>query len=436
MKILNFSLLVCTCCLVIFILAEHGLAYSLLIPVLTLLALAGLIPFVGASTKVLLSPSRMYVLSVVSFILARPLIAIFLPVDLIEVGNGITIENISKTLSIIALSIWVSVAAFSLVSFNGLNLYKSSPRLRFLLPSGAVALAFSLFCVLGSYFLYESWIQSRSLLNLDYFTATEDPIFHAHIKYFFAAKIFGIAWLATKPEKNNFKICALFLLIFSSGFLLLGLRGYFISYLFLYLYFLNETRVFKLVTIIIGALLLLYGSSYVLEYRLGFSVYDNVFEMILRPLYQQGATFEVIFGSIAFSDEILDCISVVEYSMKTKPFGDCVDLARGVPFENGGFASSFFAEAYYLGLIPLVLLSITVGVMLKFMNALVKLRVQPKLGQSAFGAGLVLFFVIPNLIYFGRASSFDFVTKVLQSIIIFYILYQVRIKQDSSEKAA
>jgi hypothetical protein len=110
--------------------------------------------------------------------------------------------------------------------------------------------------------------------------------------------------------------------------------------------------------------------------------------------------------------------------MKTKPFGDCVDSARGVPFINGGFASSFFAEGYYLGLMSLISLSLVVGLMLKFINSLSNLRNNPELGQASFPAGLVLFIVIPNLIYFGRSSAFDFVTKVFQAIFIVHFLYK------------
>ncbi|MCX7119946.1 MAG: O-antigen polysaccharide polymerase Wzy, partial [Legionellales bacterium] len=429
MKILSFGLLVCIFCLATFLFAEFGLANEGLITVLTLLALAGLIPFVTAPAKVFLSPSRMYVLSIISFILARPLIIIFLDVDLIQVGDGITIENISKTLAIITLSIWLSVLAFSLVSFNRLSFYKAVPKPKIILPSCFAKIAFCLFVLVGLFFLYKSWIQSRSMLGLDYFSATADPLFYAHTKFFFAAKLIAILWLAMLPSRNNFKLCALLLLIFSSGFLLIGLRGYFISYFFLYMYFLNETRIFKLSQIVICALLLILGSSYILEYRLGFSVYDNALEMILRPFYEQGATFEVVFGVVAFPDRVSDCLPLIDYFLKTKPFGDCVDSARGVPFVTGGFGSSFFAEAYYLGLISLIFISLVVGVFLKFINTLSNLRNNQKLGQTFFRAGLILFFVIPNLVYFGRASAFDFITKVLQAVVIVHILYNIDLKQ-------
>ena len=431
MKILNFGLAACTFCLLVFLFAEFGFSEPVMIHALTLLALIGLFPFIINQTKILISPSRMYALSIVSFVLARPLLALFDSNELIEVGDGITTGNISKTLSIISVSIWISGIGFSIVNFDKLNLFSSKPRLRFPLPSFFADFAFIIFNLLGLYFLYESWNQSQSLLSLDYFTATSDPMFYAHTKYFFTAKLFIIAWLITTPTKNNFKISALMLLVYSSGFLLIGLRGYFISYLFLYLYFLNESRVFKFIPILTGVLLLLYGSSYILEYRLGYSVYDNIFEMISKPFYQQGATFEVVFGSITYADKISECISVYEYAMKIKPFGNCVDLARGVPFEDGGFASSFFAEAYYLGLVSMMFISFLVGIALKFMNELMKLRVEPKFGTCPFAAGLILFFVIPNLVYFGRASAFDFIAKVLQSVIIIIAIYHTRSLQDN-----
>jgi hypothetical protein len=267
------------------------------------------------------------------------------------------------------------------------------------------------------------------MLGLDYFSATAEPLFYAHTKIFFAAKLIALSWLAMLPSKNNFKLCALLLLIFSSGFLLIGLRGYFISYFFLYMYFLNETRILKLYQIVVGALLLTLGSSYILENRLGFNVYDNVLEMILRPFYEQGASFEVVFGVVAFSQRVSDCLPLVDYFMKAEPFGDCVDSARGIPFKAGGFGSSFFAEAYYLGLISLIVLSLVVGLSLKFINSLSNLRNNPDLGRASFPSGLVLFCVIPNLVYFGRASAFDFVTKVFQALFIVHFLYKKKLTQ-------
>lgn len=428
MKTVNFGLLVSVFCLGVLLLAESGISEGALIPILTLLALSGLIPFVATSTKILLSPGRMYALSIVAFILARPIIFLFGNSDLVEVGNGVNVENLSKTLAVITLSIWMSGIAFELVNFNGLNYFKSASRLRFKLPTHSGAVAFGGFVILGSYFLFKSWIASRSLQTLDYFTAISDPNYFSHIKFFFAAKLLGIAWLAAAPGRDKFRVGALLMLLFSCGFLLIGLRGYFISYLFLYLYFYNEKREIKLIPIVVGVLCLLYGSSVILEYRLGFSVYNNPVEMLAKPLFQQGATFEVVFGSVSFPEKVSNCIPLVDYFMKTKPFGNCVDLARAVPFAEGGFASSFFAEAYYFGLVFLILISLAVGVALKFIDALLKIRVDSKFSRASFGAGLILFLVIPNLIYFGRGSAFDFIFKVAVSTLIFVIFYRMRAK--------
>lgn len=426
MRILIFGLIVSVFCLGVIFFAEIGISHEFLIPILTLLALGGLIPFITTPTKILLSPGRMYALSVVAFILARPLILLFEQIDLVQVGNGVTVENISKTLAIIALSIWMSAIGFSVGTFNGLLLLNATQKLRFALPSYTKHIAFSVFITFGLYFLYSSWVASLTLQTLDYFSAVEDPSYFTHVKYFFIAKLFAIAWLASIPSRNNFKVCAFLLLFFSSGFLLIGLRGYFIAYLFLYLYFFNETRAIKLWMSIVGSLCLLFGASFILEYRLGYDLFDSPLEMVTVPFYQQGATFEVVFGSVSFPEKITECISYVDYFMKLRPFGDCVDSARGVPFVQGGFASSFFAEAYYFGIVPLLVISVLFGVAVKFADTLSSLRTGIKSLQPSFGAGFILFLIIPNLVYFARSSAFDFLFKVLEVVIIFYFLYTSR----------
>lgn len=424
MKSLFFGLTILIFSLVVFLSAEIGITSEFTISILTFASFAGLLPFIFAKKNILLSPGRMFALSIIAFILARPIIFLFDNIQLIEVGNGINNENLSKTLSIIAISIWMSSICYSMSNFKPQSLLKSEVIMRINLSIFYSRIAFFAFMLFGLFFIFQSWNASISLQVVDYFAALNDPSFHSHIKYFFIAKFFGLIWLALTPSKNNFKICSAFMLLFSIGFLLIGLRGYFISYLFLFLYFYNEVHTIKLSFVILGSLLLLYGTSFILEYRLGFVVFENTFEMLSKPLYQQGATFEVIFGSISFPEEVANCISKFDYFSGKIPFGNCVDSARSVPFEEGGFASSFFAEAYYLGIFPLIIISSFIGIFVKYLDSLSKLRIGCTTYEFAFGAGLILFLVIPNLVYFARSSAFDFILKFITSLLLFLLLYK------------
>jgi hypothetical protein len=291
---------------------------------------------------------------------------------------------------------------------------------------------FSLFIVFGVYFLYASIRASEKLIQADYFAVLEDPSFHEHIKYFFWAKFACLLYLSLSPKQDNFLKMSFLLLVFSVGFLLIGLRGYFISYLFLYLYFYNERNSLGLIRTIFGALLILFGASYVLEYRLGFSIFENYTDMLTKPLYQQGATFEVVFGAVNFHHDISQCISIVEFFIGPQTFGGCVDSTRGIQWKQGGFASSFIAEAYFFGPILFAVLSLFLGAGVKLCDELSAIRTNQSFKSisypKAFGCGFILFLVIPNLVYFGRSSVFDFLIKLITIIFLYLWKYFIHLK--------
>lgn len=103
--------------------------------------------------------------------------------------------------------------------------------------------------------------------------------------------------------------CAALLFIGSIGFIMIGLRGYTIAYFSSFYISLLKKRKVNFLWLTFIALLLLYISAFVLEYRLGFSVFNNNFEMLYMPIYQQGASFEVVFGAVNFLDKLNQCIS-------------------------------------------------------------------------------------------------------------------------------
>jgi len=424
MRILFLAVPITIFCLATILLDEVGFAIPL-VGLFTLLAIGGLVPFLTRPAPLLFSPGRLYALSIFAFILARSFINLFTNVELVEVGNGINSSSITKALAVVALSIWVSNILYSISSPKRLISFDAKLRLRFPVPKYLTNIVLFGAISAGSYFLLQSWVASQLLSSLDYFTAVDDPIFHEHIKYFLVSKSLMIIWIALSMKKRKIFLGASILFIFSVGFLFIGLRGYFISYFFLFLYFYNEKHEVKFFPLLVGALLLLYGSSFILEYRLGFKLFDNVFDMITSPIYQQGASFEVVFGAVTFPDEVSKCISMYEFFTKAKPFGDCVDLARGVPFVEGGFASSFFAEGYYTSLFFLILISAFLGTAVRFCDELSRISTTSTNRGESFVAAFILFLIIPNLVYFARSSVFDFLFKLIASCSIVFLFYVV-----------
>jgi hypothetical protein len=201
--------------------------------------------------------------------------------------------------------------------------------------------------------------------------------------------------------------------------MMIGLRGYTIAYLFLFLSVLNLKYKIAILPLFLIAIVLLFTSSLVLNFRLGFSVTESFVDMIFMPFYQQGATFEVVFGAVNFKNEITSCLSIYDYFFSNQSFGNCVDKSRGVFFtEGGGFASSYFAELFFLGGFFTVFTSILFGIVLSILCSAYD-RLSAGLYSDKASATIV-FFLIPNLVYFARSSAFDFISKIVE--IIFLLL--------------
>lgn len=410
--------------LIALLLSSAGVLSSLTTTLLILGTVAVLGTMWHSGRHMLLSPVRLYVISVAVFIMARPLIDLAVPVDLVQVGDGITTENLLATLAVIGASVGTTAAAYFLSGrVVRLRALRAPSTLRLHLPSPVREGALLAMIGFGLFFLYRSWIASRSLGVTDYFSAMDNPEFHAHIRFFFLAKLFGVLWLLSESRKDRFRACAGLLCLFASGFLLIGLRGYFLSYFFVWAYFINERMRFGGKTVILAVAGLLYLASFILEYRLGFAVFNNTIEMVTLPLYQQGASFEVVFGTVAFRDEIRDCLPFWSYTIGNGSFGTCVDLARSVPFDEGGFASSFFAEAHYFGLPVMLILSGALGLGVRLVQHVSVLRTTRLHFDDSFIGGIILFYVLPNLVYFARSSAFDFVFKLTATLGLCAVLF-------------
>lgn len=370
--------------------------------------------------KSIISPAGFFILSVLIFIMARPFISVLFNVELIQVGGRIDEKNITLTICLVSIGLSAFIASFGIrYNFRYLDriLMKYTPRV----PALVINLLLMVSFVLLAIFVNESFHVAKLIGSVDYFSVAGNSDFDSHLKWFFLAKqlVLLAVLLSGRGNRDYVFIASILLFVGSIGFIMIGLRGYTISYFFLYLYFLSERRKINFAWLTVIAIFLLYISAYVLEYRLGFSVFNSPFEMVYLPLYQQGATFEVVFGAVNFIDEIRACLPYEDY-FEGADFGGCVDEARGVPFEEGGFASSFFAEAYYWGWLFYILVFAIMGSIVSYLDHLSCIRKRSLLSpiiNTTSGAkiGVFLLCMIPNLVYFARSGVFDFPTKFIET---------------------
>jgi hypothetical protein len=379
----------------------------------------------------IISPGGFFVISVSVFIMSRPFIYVFFDVDIVQVGQLISDVNITKTICVVAFGLNAFLFSFLCdYNFSAVDgwLFKHTPSIN----NHIINVMFTFACLLMVYFLYQSYLAAQKMAGADYFSVAGDASFSEHIKWFFLSKLVTLLLLifSSSGRRDFTFICSFLLFIGSIGFIMIGLRGYTISYFFLFLYFYAEKRKVNFFWLIFIALLILYLSAFVLEYRLGFSVFNNNFEMLYMPIYQQGASFEVVFGAVNFLDKLNQCISFESF-ISGADFGACVDKVRGVPFDDGGFASSFFAEAYYLGMAVFLLFFVFMGTAVRYLDYLSFNRKLHVKGLIVAGAGnnakvgFLLFCLIPNLVYFARSGVVDFPLKFFNTscLLIFYWLF-------------
>lgn len=428
------SALLISSLLVPFMANLHFLHLPLYAITLSAAALVLIFLYLSALNKGFITPVGLFILSLLVFILARPYLYFFIDIDIIETGNKIDFFNILNTIAHVS-------AGLAFIGFGYMLFKPEKLRIRYLLFKEIrinkiitiILLLMSI--VLIFIFMKKSYSNFLVLKDINYEAALELGTFHSHLIYFILAKQLMLLWVFFSSNKNKFLVGSLVLFVGSIGFILIGLRGYAIAYLFLLLYFINERKKISPFLLLIISFGLVYTAALVLEFRIGFKIFANIWEVIPKTLYQQGASFEVVFGAVVFSDELKSCISIIEY-FQGKDFGLCVDRARGVDWEYGGFASSFFAETIYFGYIPYICICAMLGFGIKYLDFLSKIRKDAlKKGVGSQFIGLVLFATIPNLVYFARSSAFDFIIKVLTIsliLMLFAALFSKGFKSENS----
>lgn len=363
----------------------------------------------------LINPTTCFCLSVFVFLISRPFLSLLMGDEVISIGLGISDENIIKATLFVMWSFYLINIFYCFFDKPVKVVLDSLPDIKiksnvwsniFLLLS----LFLSLFFLKKSYFNYNVLSSSENYFR---FISTLD---FSYFKYFFISKYFLILYIIFSNNNKSLLVSTSVLFISSLGFMAIGLRGYTIAYLFLFLLAYDARYKIKLIPLIILSLSLIILSASVLSFRLGFDVFENdsYLSIVLKTIAQQGATFEVVFGAVNFLDEINKCINYHDYFIQGVPFGDCVDVSRGVYFSEGGFASSFFAELIFFW--PILMLIIPLfSFCLKFLS----LSYDQFLSNGVKNKSSILFvfFLLPNLVYFARSSVFDFIEKTMISIV-------------------
>lgn len=220
---------------------------------------------------------------------------------------------------------------------------------------------------------------------------------------------------------NRSKSISFLFLFFLCSLPLAGMRGYFIIYVLMILMLLEAKKLIKINMLFLMSFLfgLLSLMTFLLEYRLGFSVGgEGVMSPFFNAIFSQGATYEVLYGSIEHFGDISFIKNVLFPSLYDFPsFGNYIDALRGVNSGSNdiGFATSAFAELISGGIFVWGAYIILVSVSLVILNFAF---------QNTAGSGyiFVLFFMSPVVWGQPRGSMIQFIVKFLFFILLLFFL--------------
>lgn len=373
-------------------------------------------------TVSLLSPSFLFVLSVFIFIWMRPFLFLFDYGELIYAGYPPTFEKLVNTYIYIGYSVSIIIGTyfiFGRIARKTTNSLVNKPKLFISHYFTKSILCFGIFFGL----LFYSYQKASLIGLLSYLDLASSSEFHKHFKYFFYAKfLFLIYIIFSKFSEKKFLLISIITFVFSIGFILVGMRGYTISYFFLALFFVGIFYKINMKLFVVLSVLLLLVAGITMEYRLGYSLYSGYGDMFVKTFESQGASFEVVYGAVNYMDSIRRCISVESY-FKGESFGNCVDTARGVYFaEGGGFASSFFAEIYYFSIPIALILLVILGFIIRSLDTMYMKIKNNKQNDSNFYLFIYMFLLIPSLVFFARSSCLDLISKFFVLYGLLYIL--------------
>lgn len=330
-----------------------------------------------------LSIASLVSISIFFFMWARPFLTLFFDKDVVEAGIVLGESSVRKSIVILALGFIFIASGYLFSRRLSFRLAKGLIRIPvYKLPRLANGAFIFLALCSGIFFLAKSFAVAQKYMVGDYFAALENPEFHAHIITFFIAKNILLLWGVFGRHPNRLLIISFVWVFFALGFLMIGLRGYFFAYLFLFVFVYGLERRINYFFLLVLGVLSLFFANILLEYRLGFQVANGVMAKISQTLHGQGASFEVLYGAVNFDGAVNDCLNSTNQS-----FGVCVDQARRINFVSGGFSTSFFAEAYYRGWLFYLFWCLLFGCLVRTLDGVVAMYKESNMASEKHGGG-------------------------------------------------
>lgn len=373
-------------------------------------------------------PFSLLILSFIVFVWSRYVLDLFTNIEIITTGNRITESN--TNLVAIYLGIAISIICISsIICENSIENSESAIEKilnfenRATLPNWCckILLLCGLLCF--AYFILDSYRKIAIIQSNDYFFVNEGVMLQGYT-YFTIGKYFVILWITFSKNKKRFIIGSTILALASTGYLMRGARGYAVMYFLTWILFLShyvKIRISHVACIGIG---IIFMANAILSYRLGRTVSTGFINIVFSVLNSQGASLEQVFGSVLFREEIAKELNPINLFVNidgVSGYGSVVDKVRGTGFVSGGFGSSFFGEAFFLGLIPCILFMIIAGIMCGVLERAYVISNGKQENLKSY-ASLMLFMTTPNLIYLGRSNVKDFIFKTLITLFLVFIL--------------
>lgn len=406
--------------ILLYVIADLGITFPMQLELVTTIACCTLLPLLLNRTGASVTPARLFAISIAVFLLARPLLYLALSLPMVQAGQKPQAISLIATIAVVSSFSSTAALGFSL-PFPAFASALSRDHLRIRTPEIFGLLLFATGIVLCVLFLTSS-VSAFSVLRSysSYFDALDDPQLHSHVWLFFQGKMMLILGQALLPKRNLFLKISVILFVAATGFLLIGLRGYFIIYLALAVFFAAERYKINVLSVVILGTVVLFGAGLFLQYRIGTQLFAGPLDVLITTLHTQGATFEVAYGAVAYSAQLSQCINPIEYLGGAKSVGVCIDTVRDIGFASGGFGTSIVAELYFLSLPILLAVAFVVGLAVRVLQDLSIYRLQ----RQNFVAGLILIMTIPNLFYIGRSDATDFASNfavICAFALLFYL---------------
>jgi hypothetical protein len=382
-----------------------------------------LIATVLQDEKNVIRPFSYLILSFFVFVWMRYILNLLFGTEVISIGQGITDANVNLVAIYLGwamnlICVTCLIVEGTLTHIDGVFI-KSHRRL--VIPRWAETMLVVLALCFFAMFLLDS-VRKITVINSRDYLAVSETIMVQGYRLFSMGKYLIILWILFGTHKDRFFWGSTILMVSGVGYLMRGARGYAIMYIFMWLMFFSFRHKIKLVWLFTLGLALIYLANFILSYRLGWSVASGFKNILISTLNSQGASIEPVFGSVIFKKEISKYFEIYELFTRYD-FGIIVDRVRGTGFTMGGFGSSFFAEAFFMG-IPLgIIMMMVAGGCAGALEYAYKL-VKKSNGRMEY-AQMLLFMTIPNLIYLGRSSVKDFVIKTVVTIVILGLLQSV-----------